>query len=149
MLLHSLDHTKLQWPAQLLGRTAAAASQIWTTSRFVAVLSSLPHPVQAGVALLPTPRTSCRGLLLPGDVTTVPGHSQGMTHAAAGWLPALLQVPWARSRCTVQGPAGSQQQGSTYLLLHALLNQHWWPSTPRRCSAPCPGSRCGNRCRKQ
>lgn len=98
----------------------------------------------------PHPRTSCRGVLLPRDTTTVPAHSQGEDGTSwLPWLPALLLQPWARSRCTVQGPAGFQQQGSAYLLLLALLGQHWWPSMPRRCSAPCLGYKCRNSCTQQ
>lgn len=75
-----------------------------TLSASVAVLSSLIHPVQAGAALLPTARTSCRGVLLPRDVATVPAHSQGNATSCCSVAP-LLQQPWARGRCTVQGPS--------------------------------------------
>lgn len=48
-----------------------------TLSAFVAVLPSLAKPVQAGISLLPAPGTSCRSVLLPEDMTTVPAHSPG------------------------------------------------------------------------
>lgn len=143
MLLHSLDHPKLQWPAQLLGRIAAAAPQAWTTSQFVAVLSS------GRSCSAPHSQDKLQRCAPPWGRDHCPWPQPGNETSCCWVAPSPAKVPWARSRCTVQGPAGSQQQGSTYLLLHALLNQHWWPSTPRRCSAPCPGSRCGNRCRKQ